>query len=85
MDQRHQPHELDRAVGVQLQNLRIFKGYSRDEAAQRLGVTSNQLEAVEEGGVRPEPTLLLKMAGIYEVPASRIFTVATGTTSSSGL
>ena len=76
MDQRHQPHQPDRGVGVQLQNLRIFKGYSREEAARRLSVTNDHLEAVEGGVVRPEPTLLLEMAGIYEVPPSQIFTVA---------
>ena len=76
MAQLHQPHQPDRAVGVQLQNLRIFKGYSREEAAHRLGATSDHLEAVEEGTVRPEPALLLEMADIYEVPPSQIFTVA---------
>ena len=76
MIQRHQPKQSDQAVGVQLQNLRIFKGYSRDEAAQRLNATSDHLEAIEEGVVRPEPALLLGMADVYEVPASRIFAVA---------
>ena len=79
MDHRHQPHRPDRAVGVQLQNLRIFKGYAREEAARRLNVTSHHLEAVEEGVVRPEAALLLEMAGIYDVPPSRIFTVAGAT------
>lgn len=79
MSERQQPHHSDQAVGVQLQNLRIFKGYSREEAAQRLGATSDHLEAVEEGVVRPEPALLLEMTNIYDVPPSRIFTVAGAT------
>ena len=79
MDLRHQWHQPDRGVGVQLQNLRVFKGYSREEAARRLRVTLDHLEAVEEGVVRPEPSLLLEMAGIYEVPPSRIFAVAGAT------
>ena len=79
MDQPHQPHRPDRAVGVQLQNLRIFKGYAREEAARHLNVTSHHLEAVEEGAVRPEPALLLEMAGLYDVAPSRIFIVAGAT------
>ena len=69
--------------GVQVQNLRIFKSYSRGEAARRSSVTSKHFEAVEEGIVRPEPALLLEIANLYEVLPSRIFTVA-GTTLPTG-
>ena len=70
-------------MGVQLQNLRIFKGHSRDEAARRLGVASRHFEAIEEGAIKPEPAMLLEMAGIYDVPPSQIFTVS-GATSPTG-
>ena len=83
MIQPQQPKQSDRAVGVQLQNLRIFKGYSREEAAERLSATSDHLEAIEEGSIRPEPALLFEMAGVYEVPASRVFAVAGATLNNS--
>ena len=75
MAQCNPPQRPDQAVGVQLQNLRIFKGYSREEAAQRLSATSDHLEAIEEGIIRPEFALLLEMAEVYGVLPSRVFTV----------
>ena len=69
------PREPDTAVGVQLQNLRIFRSLSRDAAAERIGVSPGVLEAVEGGRIRPSSDLLLDMARIYEVPPSRVFAI----------
>lgn len=68
--------QSDKAVGVQLQNLRVFQGLSRDDAARRLGISSSVIRGIENGDVRPQPALLLEMARVYEVPPSRVFDIA---------
>lgn len=68
--------DMDRAVGVQLQNLRIFRTLTREDAALKLSIENNLLAEIEDGRLRPTPHLLLKMASVYAVPASRVFSVA---------
>lgn len=70
------PGEPDTAVGVQLQNLRVFRGLSREDAAGQLGVSLSFIEALESGYARPQPDLLLRMARIYGVPPSRVFAIS---------
>ena len=70
------PGGPDTAVGAQLQNLRVFRGLSREDAAQHLNVTDGVIEDLESGFARPQPDLLLKMARIYGVPPSRVFDIA---------
>ena len=68
--------QVDRAVGGQLQNLRIFVRLTREEAAAHLEIGNDTLDGIERGDLRPSPELLLKMAKTYEVPPSRVFTIA---------
>ncbi len=68
--------QVDKAVGVQLQNLRIFVRLTREEAAVELEIGDDILDEIERGDLRPSPELLLKMAKTYEVPPSRVFTIA---------
>ncbi len=70
--------QVDKAVGVQLQNLRVFVRLTREEAAARLEIGNDALDEIERGDLRPPSELLLKMAKIYEVPPSRVFTIAEG-------
>ncbi len=70
--------QVDRAVGVQLQNLRIFVRLTREEAAAYLKIGNDTLDDIERGDLRPSSELLLKMAKTYEVPPSRVFTIAEG-------
>ena len=76
MNEPDRSEHPDKAVGVQLQSLRVFNGLSRDDAARRLGISSSAIERVENGDVRPKPALLLEMARVYEVPPSRVFDIA---------
>ncbi len=75
MTKLNTPKEPDTAVGVQLQNLRVFRGLSREGAAGQLGVSPGFVDALESGYARPHPDLLLQMARIYDVPPSRVFAI----------
>jgi transcriptional regulator with XRE-family HTH domain len=68
--------DVDRAVGVQLQNLRLFRNLTRHQAASLLKLDLTHLAAIEEGDVRPCPATLINIARSYDIPPSRIFSVA---------
>ena len=76
----HLNGQVDKAVGVQLQNLRICAGLAREEAAARLKVSHDVLNTIERGDLCLSSRLLLKATDVYEAPQSRIFTVAVGKT-----
>ena len=66
-------NETDKAVGTQLQSLRVYAGLGIACAAERLSIGAEELGAYEAGAQRPQPSVLLAMAECYEVPPSRMF------------
>lgn len=68
--------DTDRAVGMQLQSLRIYAGMDHANAAHELGMSSSVLSAFEEGRARPTAATVLAMATLYAVAPSVMFAIA---------
>lgn len=66
----------DRAVGVQLQNLRVFSNMTQQQAANRLNLDLSYLVGIEEGMVRPTSRELIQIVQLYDIAPSRAFAVA---------
>jgi Zn-dependent peptidase ImmA (M78 family)/transcriptional regulator with XRE-family HTH domain len=52
---------------------REFRGLSLDEAAERLGMTTGQLEEIESEARQPSLTKFEKMASVYRLPLATLF------------
>jgi Zn-dependent peptidase ImmA (M78 family)/transcriptional regulator with XRE-family HTH domain len=52
---------------------REFRGLSLDEAADRIGVTKEQLEEIETEVCQPSLTRFEKMASVYRLPLATLF------------
>jgi len=58
--------------GAILRRLRLARGWTLVIAAQRCGMNSNYLGALEKGGNMPSLDSLLELADVYGVAASEI-------------
>lgn len=56
---------------------RVLAGYSLRSAAQALGITPTHLGYVESGKRGASPSLLKRMAELYAVPMTSLFTEVT--------
>jgi Zn-dependent peptidase ImmA (M78 family)/DNA-binding XRE family transcriptional regulator len=59
--------------GAVLKWAREFRGLSLDEAAARLGLTANVLQAIEEGTKQPSLTQFEKFGSAYRLPLCTLF------------
>lgn len=59
--------------GAVLKWAREFRGLSLDEAAARLGLTANALQAIEDGFKQPSLTKFEKFGSVYRLPVCTLF------------
>jgi transcriptional regulator with XRE-family HTH domain len=59
--------------------LRLKKGWTRDELAERAGISSRTIQSWEQGVADPAATSLLKLAAVLGVSADEFAAPAAGT------
>lgn len=64
---------LDRAVGARIRMLRVNRGISQVVLAERIGVTSQQVQRYERGAVRVGASRLARIASVLEVSVGAFF------------
>lgn len=64
---------LDTAVGARIRMLRVNRGISQAVLAERIGVTSQQLQRFERGASRVGVSRLARIASVLEVSVSAFF------------
>jgi transcriptional regulator with XRE-family HTH domain len=69
------PDVVDAAVGQRIRMLRIDVGLSQTALAEALGVTFQQVQKYEKGVNRVGAGRLTRIAGVLNVPVSRLFGV----------
>src|SRR5262249_25588796 len=65
--------QLDTYIGERIKSRREKLGFSRAELAATLGIDDGDLEAIEAGMLRPDPTLLAKASDALIVPLYWVF------------
>lgn len=74
---------LDTAVGAKIRMLRVSRGISQAVLAERIGVTSQQVQRYERGATRVGASRLARIASVLEVSVGALFESAP--TGSAGL
>lgn len=65
--------QIDNLIGVKIQELRISMGLSRQQLAEKIGVTHQQLQKYEKGTNRISAGRLAAIAKSLQKPASYFF------------
>ena len=58
-----------------VQKLRMNRGLTQEELAERAGVSRQTVIAIERGNYTPSVLLALKLARIFKVPVEDIFSL----------
>ncbi len=56
--------------------LRIQKGVTQEDLAQKVHVSRQTIIALEKGNYTPSILLALKIAGYFKMPVEKIFTIS---------
>ena len=56
-----------------LREMRLSKGYTMLELAQKMGVSTNYIGDMEHGRRNPAPTLAMKLAAEFQFPLERLY------------
>lgn len=64
---------LDTAVGARIRMLRVSRGVSQAVLAERIGVTSQQVQRYELGATRVGASRLARIASVLEVSVGALF------------
>ncbi|HCR86553.1 MAG TPA: hypothetical protein DIV86_07750 [Alphaproteobacteria bacterium] len=63
---------FDKDLGSKIANLRVLKGYTRRELAEKLKITQQQLQKYEKGTNRISVSRLSQIADILDISMARI-------------
>lgn len=63
------------AVTNTVQKLRMNRGLTQEELAEKAGVSRQTVIAIEKGNYTPSVLLALKLARIFKVPVEDIFSL----------
>lgn len=66
----HQVHELIEQLGSNLKKARLNRNLSRQEVAEKLGVSRNLIAAAEQGSARSSIALYTALLWLYDLHAS---------------
>ncbi len=64
--------KLDKLVGIQIQLLRLSKGWSQEYLAERSSLHRTYISQLERGLKSPSIRVLFQITSALEVPASRL-------------
>ena len=67
---------VDIAVGARIRLLRKLRGLSQQALAEAAGVTFQQIQKYERGANRVSASMLARIAGALDAPASELFVEA---------
>lgn len=67
------PHPIDVKVGKQIRTLRLMRGLSQAEVAEKLGISFQQLQKYETGFNRISASRLFELAEVLDYSMSRFF------------
>jgi len=63
------------SVSNMVQKLRMNRGLTQEELAQKAGVSRQTVIAIEKGNYTPSVLLALKIARLFKVPVEDIFSL----------
>lgn len=69
---------LSQQIGENIARAREFRGLSREELADRAGITRNGVYRIENGEVFPKPETIEKIAEVLKYPIQKLFAVEDG-------
>ena len=58
-----------------VQKIRMDKGFTQEELAEKVGVSRQTIIAIEKGNYTPSVMLALKIARAFKLPVEAIFSV----------
>lgn len=65
-------------VGNSVYKLRIKRGFTQEELAERVGVSRQTVIAIEKGNYTPSVLLALKIAHVFKVAVEDVFYISYG-------
>ena len=68
----HPRMSWERIIGANIRRLRVERGLSQEEVADRIGIDTSYFGQVERGRRNPTVRVLAKVAAVLDVPLPRL-------------